>query len=445
MNAVTLSAPVQAVLDRLGDAGFEAYAVGGCVRDCLLGLPPHDGDVTTAATPEETMTVFEDTPVIPTGLPHGTVTVLMDGVPVEVTTFRTETTYSDHRHPDGVAFARSLDDDLARRDFTVNAMAYHPATGLVDRFGGQDDLARRVIRCVGDPDTRFAEDALRILRALRFASQLDFEIEPATADAARRMSGTLAHVSAERLYAEMTRLLVGPGAGRVLRQFPEVVFEVCPPLRDTFQFDQKNRHHVYDVYEHITRTVDAAPADPVLRWVMLLHDAGKPACFTVDEHGEGHFYGHPAVSARLADECLSRLKADRATRERVVTLVGLHDRQWALTLPSVKRLLSKLGEPTVRQLLEVQRADRAGCAPDSGDGEAHEAETRRLIQEILESEACFRLRDLAVGGDDLLALGIPAGPAVGQALQRLLECVIEGSCPNEKTALIKTARSWYQD
>ena len=445
MSGVGLAAPVRAVLARLADAGFEAYAVGGCVRDCLLGLTPHDWDVTTAATPEQMMAAFSGVPVIPTGLPHGTVTVLLDGTPIEVTTFRTEATYSDHRHPDEVAFSRCLEDDLSRRDFTVNAMAYHPARGLVDLFGGQDDLARRVIRCVGDPAARFSEDALRILRALRFASQLDFEIEPATAAAARDARGTLAHVSAERLYAEMPRLLIGPGAGRVLRQFPEIVFEVCPCLRDTFRFDQKNHHHVYDVYEHITYTVDAAPADPVLRWTMLLHDAGKPACFTLGDDGEGHFYGHPAVSARLADECLAALKADRATRGRVVELVGLHDRRWELTLPSVKRLLSKLGEPTVRQLLTVQRADRAGCAPvGRTESDAREAETLRLIEEILKSEACFQLRDLAINGDDWLAAGLPGGPAVGQGLQRLLDSVIDGTLENKKTALLSAARSWYE-
>ena len=444
MSGVTLSAPVAAVL-RLTDAGFEAYAVGGCVRDCLRNRVPHDWDVTTAATPEQTMAAFSDVSVIPTGLPHGTVTVLMDGTPIEVTTFRLDSAYSDHRHPDEVAFARSLEEDLARRDFTVNAMAYHPAKGLVDRFGGRQDLADRIIRCVGEPEKRFSEDALRILRALRFASQLDFEIEPGTAAAARDARHTLSLVSAERLYAEMTRLLVGPGAGRVLRQFPEIVFEVCPVLRDTFRFDQKNRHHVYDVYEHITHTVDAAPADPVLRWVMLLHDAGKPACFTVDEAGEGHFYGHAAVSARLADECLTSLKADRATRERVVELVGCHDRRWELTLPSVKRLLSKFGEPTVRQLLAVRRADRAGCAPGGREqAEAHEAETLRLMEEIIKSESCFQLRDLAFSGDDWLAAGLPAGPAVGQGLKRLLDAVIEGELPNEKTALLKAARSWYE-
>lgn len=445
MSRIALPASVETVLRRLTDAGFEAYAVGGCVRDCLLGIVPHDWDVTTAAAPEETKAVFADVPVIPTGEKHGTVTVLMEGEPIEVTVFRTEAAYSDHRHPDRVAFAHTPEEDLSRRDFTINAMAYHPSVGLIDRFGGQADLARRVIRCVGEPEKRFSEDALRILRALRFASQLDFEIEPKTAAAARRARAALAHVSAERLYAEMTRLLVGTGAGRVLRQFPEIVFEVCPQLRETYRFEQHSRYHVYDVYEHITRTVDAAPAEPVLRWVMLLHDAGKPACFSTDENGNGHFYGHPAVSAKLADECLTKLKADRAARERVVTLVGLHDRQWECTLPAVKRLLGKLGEPVLLQLLDVRRADRAGQHPDfRAENEAHDEQTRRLIQTIVESGACFQLRDLAVDGDDLLSLGIPAGPAVGQTLRRLLEAVTDGVCPNEKAALLSAARSWYE-
>ena len=444
MIGIELPSSVQAVLDRLESAGFEAYAVGGCVRDCLLGTAPHDWDVTTAATPEQTLAVFADTPVAKPGLAHGTVLVRMQHEPIEVTTFRLDAAYSDHRHPDEVTFSTKLEDDLSRRDFTVNAMAYHPARGLVDRFGGQEDLARRIIRCVGDPKVRFAEDALRILRALRFASQLDFEIEPATADAARDARKTLSHVSAERLYAEMTRLLIGPGAGRVLRQFPEIVFEVCPVLADSFRFDQHSRHHIYDVYEHIARTVDAAPADPVLRWAMLLHDAGKPACFTRDEHGEGHFYGHPAVSARLADETLQTLKADRATRERLVELVSLHDRQWACTLPSVKRLLAKLGEPVLRQLLAVQRADRAGCRPDGhAENEAHEAKTLHLLQTILDSDACFQLRDLAIDGNDWLAAGLPDGPAVGQGLQKLLDAVTDGTLPNEKAALLKAARAWY--
>ena len=430
------------ILHALNNRGHEAYVVGGCVRDSLLGRTPADWDVTTSALPEETEEIFASGgyTVVQTGLAHGTLTVVKDRCPVEITTYRIDGDYTDARHPDAVRFTRSLREDLSRRDFTINAMAYHPQAGLVDYFSGRADLEARRICCVGEPDKRFAEDALRILRALRFASVLDFSLEKMTGESLYRQAFLLRHIAAERIAVEMNKLLCGPAAFRVLMDYPEVFTVILPELSPMRHHPQYNAYHKYDIYEHTMRAVQAAPPLPVLRWVMLLHDSGKPSCFTRDEEGIGHFYGHPAVSAQITGEVLRRLRLDTETVERAVMLVTYHDVRLTAKEAEVKRWLRRLGEEAFFQLLEVQKADVRGQHPDLlyrlQDMEAI-AQTAR---EVLDSQACFSLKDLQVNGHDLIQIGIYPGKLLGDTLEALLEAVIDGRCPNHKEALLEMAK-----
>ena len=428
---------VDTALRRLNDAGYEACIVGGCVRDGLMGRTPGDYDVTTSALPEEVEAVFAGEKVIETGLQHGTVTVLLSGEPMEITTYRVDGDYSDARHPDSVSFTRSLPEDLARRDFTVNAMARTRDGALVDLFGGQADIDARIIRCVGDPDTRFSEDALRILRALRFAARLDFEIEPETAAALRRKKYLLRHVSAERVREELTKLLCGAAAHRVLTDYADVIGEALPEILPSVGFMQNHPCHIYTVYEHCLAALDHVPAEPVLRWTAFLHDLGKPLVYTTDPDGTHHYYGHATRSAELAAAALTRLKFDTASRERILQLISVHDRRIEPTVPAVKRALGKLTPEVFSQLIAIKRADNFAQAEHLRGRQAYYDELERIAAEILAEKACFSLRDLAVSGDDLMALGIPKGPAVGQALRTLLDAVIDGAVPNEKNALLE--------
>lgn len=429
---------VQAVLKTLEAAGHEAWCVGGCVRDALLGQSPGDWDVTTSALPEETLAAFGPR-ALPTGLKHGTVTVKTENGPVEVTTFRIDGAYRDHRRPESVAFTRSLDEDLARRDFTVNAMARNLRGELRDPFGGREGLRRKVLRCVGDPDRRFQEDALRILRGLRFAAALGLEIEPGTAAALRRNREGLADVAAERIQTEFFKLLPGKHAAEVLRGYPEVFGVFWPELLPMVGFDQRNRHHCYDVWEHTLHALAAVPEDLVLRCAMLLHDVGKPDSFTVDEAGVGHFYGHPAVSRELADRMLRRLKCGTEFRETVVRLVEWHDKDIPRTDKSIGRALRILGERDLRRLILVKRADNFGQAPAYWDRQKELDKAEEILNRLLAEDACFSLKQLAVNGRDLLALGL-SGPAVGAALEELLGKVMDGTLPNERETLLEYVR-----
>ena len=422
------------VLARLRQAGFQAVLVGGCVRDFLRGQEPHDYDAATSARPEEILAACAGLPCVPTGLRHGTVTVLSQGLPVEVTAFRREGTYSDGRHPDQVSFTTSLEEDLARRDFTINAMAWDEG-GLADRFGGRADLEAGLIRCVGESARRFQEDALRILRGLRLAAQLDFAIHPDTAAAIRGETPRLALVARERIGGEFLRLLCGPGAGRVLLEFPQTVCEIVPQLAPTVGFDQKNPHHAWDVYTHLVKTVEKVPPQPALRLAALLHDVGKPACFSLDEGGTGHFYGHAEESARLCQDSAWELRLDSATREQVVTLVQRHHLPLQPTPACVGRWLRRLGPERFFQLIALMQADGASCLPGQPARPELE-ETAALARTILDQAPCLTLKDLAVNGRDALAAGL-SGPAIGRALDRLLEQVAEGTLPNERDILFK--------
>ena len=433
-----IPAGAQKILQTLTGAGYEAYLVGGCVRDLLRGVEPHDWDICTSARPEETEGCFAGRRIIETGLKHGTVTVLEGGEPYEITTYRTEGPYSDSRRPDYVEFVSSLEADLARRDFTMNAIAMGLDGSLRDPFGGAADIQTGLIRCVGEPAHRFQEDGLRVMRALRFAAVLGYRIEERTAQAIHENRHMLEHVAAERINVEFCKLLVGANVGEILRQYPDVLCQFWPQLGPLVTLEQNNPWHCWGGWEHTIHAVEAAPADLILRLTMLLHDIGKPACKSTDENGINHFYGHPAVSAKLAGEMLQSLKFDNKTRKRAVTLVEHHDAQIPNRERSIRKWLGRLGPETFFQLLEVKQADGMGQAYELvKDRLAQLEEIKVKAEEIVAQGQCFSLKDLAVNGRDVIAAGISPGPEVGRALEKLLKQVLSGKIPNERDTLLQ--------
>ena len=440
---LTLPAHVSDLVSRLHSAGFSAYVVGDCVRDSLLGLEPHDWDICTSALPDQMQSVFSGLRTVETGLKHGTLTVIVEHVPYEVTTYRIDGDYTDHRHPDTVVFVDDLTKDLARRDFTVNAMAWSPDAGLADPFGGQQDLAAGLIRCVGEPEQRFEEDALRVLRALRFASVYGFAIEPATASALRAKAPDLKLVAGERIREELLKLLCGKAVGQILREYPEVLAEIIPEIRPMIGYDQRNHHHSYDLWEHTVRGVEGVPADPVLRLAMLLHDTGKPSVRTTDDKGEAHYKGHPKVSEEIARRTAESLRLDNAFRDRLCTLVLHHDTPLRTQDGKINtdrsfllRRLNRYGEENLRALFIIHCSDRTATGYSTPEREkARLAERMAALDALLAEQPCFTLKDLAVNGRDLMAAGLK-GKAVGEALQALLEAVLDGRVPNDKEALL---------
>ena len=430
--------PVREMLALLRESGHTPYLVGGCVRDLLRGAEPDDYDMTSDARPEEVMALF-GADAHPTGLMHGTVTLVRGGFAVEHTTERCDGAYRDSRHPESVRFTSSIEEDLARRDFTVNAIALSPEGTLVDPFGGQADLSAGVLRCVGDPARRFGEDALRILRLLRFASVLGFSVEENTARAARERRDGLRAIAHERVYAELNKLLCGEHAAAVLLEYPDILGVVLPEILPCVGFDQHNRHHCYDVWGHTAHAVAAAPPDPILRWAMLLHDLGKPQCFTLDEQGVGHFHGHHRPSAEMAESICRRLRFDKATAQRICLLVRYHDRPIPLTERAIRRAMNQLGVDGLRQLCAVKRADNLAQHPDYRGRQQEIDRGEAIMEELLAKDACFSLKQLAVNGQDMLALGLQ-GPAIGKMLQALLDAVIDGAVENERNALLSLAQ-----
>lgn len=431
---------VSCALQELNRAGFEAYLVGGGVRDELMGLPPKDYDITTSALPEQTKRVFDGFRLIDTGIKHGTVTVLIGGIPLEITTFRVDGKYSDFRHPDDVCFSPNLEDDLARRDFTVNALAYHPVQGLVDCFGGQKDLQSGLIRCVGSPAERFREDALRILRAIRFSSVLGFHIEAQTAAATHSQKDLLRYVSAERIYSEFSQLLCGKNVRAVLEEYIDVLGVFLPLALEMPGCPQNCRYHCYDVLSHTAHAVEAIQPDPVLRFAAFFHDIGKPACRSTDADGTDHFYGHAERSAEIAEASLKALRADAKTVHTVSMLVRYHDIPIEQTERSVKRALRKLTADGFRQILALKRADTAAHAPVCHGRLADIDALMPIAEEIIRKDNCFSLKQLAVNGSDLLSVGVPNGRQVGIILNYLLEAVLDDELPNDKAALLCRAR-----
>ncbi len=442
------------ILNRLEDAGYEAWCVGGCVRDTLLGHTPRDWDVTTSATPDEMRVVFGKR-AIPTGLKHGTMTIRSGATGgIEVTTYRVDGDYTDHRRPDSVTFTDSLRRDLQRRDFTVNAIAINQRGEIRDPYHGQDDLNAGILRCVEDPDRRFNEDALRILRGLRFAAVLSrpkenqaaFEIEPETAAAMRRNRDLLSEIAPERIWMEFSKLIRGEYAVPVLRAFPDVIAVFWPEISPMINFDQKNKHHCYDVWEHTLHAMEALDSfstpfqyDMALRLALFLHDIGKPATCTTAPDGQRHFYGHPAKSREIADIMLKRLRCPNLLRKQTLDLIEQHDRPIPLTEREIRRLLKKMEPENVKRLFDLKRADNLAQSPEYRERQAQLDQAVILLQQVLDKPACFSLKQLAVNGIDMQNLGL-RGPAIGAALRVLLERVIDGDLSNNHDELVNFAR-----
>ncbi len=425
---------LQSILRTLSDFGHKGWCVGGCVRDTLLGRMPGDWDVATSARPKEVLDIFAPR-AIPTGLQHGTVTVVTDQGRVEVTTLRRDGSYGDHRHPDQVSFTDSLEEDLSRRDFTVNAMAMGLDGVVIDPFGGETDLHRGVLRCVGEPVLRLQEDALRIMRALRFASVLSFAIDGETAAAVHREKESLRQIAVERIAVELGKLLCGESAAEVLLTYPDVLGVVLPEILPAVGFDQRNSHHCYDVWEHTVRAVSAAPRNLLLRYALLFHDLGKPETFSMDEQGVGHFYGHGKRSAEMAEAACRRLRLDNDSRETIVLLVRLHDAEILATEKSIRRMLRRIGEERLRLLLQMKRCDNLAQHPDYHGRQRTIDQLEVLLDMVLRQELCFSLKQLAVKGNDLTDMGL-SGPAVGRALNTLLDLVVEERLPNDRPTLL---------
>lgn len=448
LGALAKALPPEArtVIDVLEDGGFEAWCVGGFVRDALLGRSVHDVDVTTSAPWTDAQHLFESAGLRTheTGVAHGTLTVIAGGAALEVTTYRVDGPYADGRHPDAVSFVGSIEEDLARRDFTVNALAYHPARGLLDPYDGQADLAAGVLRTVGDPRKRFAEDALRILRGCRFASQLGFAWEEGAWAAAVSQKSLLSRVSSERIFHELDGLLRGEHVHDALLSNVDVLSFVLPELVAMRGFPQATPYHIYDVLEHTAWVVQRAPAEPLTRWAALCHDMGKPAAAFTGPDGVGHFYGHAAVSVELACGLLGRLKAPTALREGVLTLVRHHDDAVEPTPRSVKRMLARLdGDPALfRALGALKRADALAQAPRCAPRAKLADELVRILDEVLAAGEALAVRDLAVGGRDVLALGVQPGPVVGAALNAALDAVTDERVANEPEALRSFLAAW---
>ena len=428
---IRLPKQVQTVISRLNAAGHEAWLVGGSVRDAFMGKEPHDFDMATSALPDEVMRVFSGERVIETGLKHGTVTVLIGGMPLEITTFRAGGSGE---------YAKTLREDMLHRDLTMNAIAYHPEHGFEDPFGGCEDIRRGIIRCVENAEERILEDPLRIMRAARFSSVFGFAIEPETQSAMDKHRQRLLGVSAERLASELIKLLCGRDARRVLVEQIDAIGVFIPEILPMKGFDQRNPHHIYDVLEHTAAAVENVPSEPVLRLTMLLHDIGKPYTFTLAENGIGHFYGHAAVSTEKADAILSRLKLDNFTRERVVQLIRYHDHVIEPETRLVKRMLGRLTPEVFDQLILVKRADNMAQHPDYRSRQSDLDELARIKAEVLESQQCFSLKDLALNGRDLIALGAKPGPRLGEMLEKLLEAVINEEAENTREALSAYAK-----
>lgn len=449
------------ILQQLNKHGYEAYIVGGCVRDSLLGKQPNDWDITTSAKPKEVKAIFHRT--IDTGIQHGTVTVLVDreilddgsGSPAshtdyafEVTTYRVDGVYTDHRRPESVCFTASLEEDLKRRDFTINAMAYNPEQGVIDIFGGQEDLEKGIIRCVGEASERFDEDALRILRAVRFAAQLDFVIEDQTREAMRDQAKFLKDISAERICTELTKMIVSKHPERLEEAYELGLTNIFLPEFDRMmQTPQNNPYHLYDVGRHTLQVMRAVSATPVLRYAALLHDVGKPECKTTDETGVDHFYGHQELSAKMARTILRRLKLDNDTIDQVCRLVRNHDYGLSGDGPGMKsfrRFVAQLGAEHFADFLEIRKGDMAGQS-------AYHLEQRRQViahmeamyAEIIEHKQCLKLSELEISGKDLIAIGVKPGPDMGRILKALLDRVLEEPELNTREQLLAIVKESY--
>lgn len=459
-------------------AGFQLFLVGGCVRNIVAGKPVNDWDLCTNASPEQMIKLIDDLsavqdnieriyrPIyslygeefkkaelktIPTGIKHGTVTVVVDGTPFEITTYRCDGEYSDGRHPDSVSFTNNLIEDLKRRDFTMNAIAYNPSIGFVDPFNGVKDIRHRLVRCVGKPADRFQEDGLRILRAIRFAAQMDFELDSKTMFAIHDYKHLLREISAERIQSELCKILLSGRCGKdALAEFVDVIRIIIPEIEETVGFKQNNPWHSYDVWGHTLACMGAinsySTEDINTRLAILFHDIGKPFCYSEDDNGVGHFYGHAKVSAEITDQVLRRLRFSNEIVESVVELVKNHDMQFEPTIPAARRALNRLGEQQLFRLIQLRLFDIWGQRPGLSTERVEKVvKFRGCVESVLADQACFKIRDLAVNGNDLMEIGIPEGKDIGLILSHLLNVVIDGEVENNKDELIQMAKEFYFD
>ncbi len=435
------------IIDILSSRGFDAYYVGGCVRDVMMGRIPHDYDIATGAEPEICADIIRNAgfAVIETGLKHGTVTAVLNGRPYEITTFRADGAYTDHRRPSEVSYVKNIRDDLSRRDFTVNAMAADRNGNVTDHFGGVYDIKRRLIRCVGDPETRFKEDALRIMRAIRFAAVLDFTIEKETSDAIRSCKDLLKMISAERISQELTLLLTSGRPSAYIREYIDVFGVFMPEIMPSVGFRQNNPWHIYDVFEHTMAALDNTPPDITTRLAVLLHDIGKPYTYSEDESGTGHFKEHAAVGADMARKILSRLRFPSSVINDVFVLVKHHDDRTSPDSVSVKRLMRRLGPENAARIADVELADSIAHNPVMVEDRIKDIYViKDMIGRIERDNACIRISDLSVDGNDIISLGVPQGKRVGEILSTLLDAVIDERVPNDKEALTDLAKSILQ-
>ncbi len=423
---ITMPDNANRIIHTLQEAGYEAYIVGGCVRDAILGREPGDWDITTSAKPEEVKALFRRT--IDTGIEHGTVTVMLDKEGYEVTTYRVDGKYEDHRRPTSVTFTASLIEDMKRRDFTINAMAYNETEGVIDHFDGMKDLERKVIRCVGEPKERFDEDALRILRALRFSAQLDFTIEERTQEAIRNQAVFLKDISAERIHVELTKLLTSKHPERLRVAYELGVTKIVLPEFDAMmETEQNNKHHQYNVGEHTLHAVMEVQPTEVMRWAALLHDVAKPCTKTSDEAGD-HFYEHGIVGVRMAEDVLRRLKFDNATIEKVKRLVGWHDYGMGEkpSLRSFRKSLSKMGADLFEEYTDIKRADILAQSSYMREEKLATLEQlKQYYQTVMDEKQCLTIKDLELDGKALMDMGMKPGKEMGMMLHYLLDCVLQ--------------------
>lgn len=452
MNNIQIYIPdvVNDIIKKLNDANYEAYICGGAVRDSLMNKIPHDWDICTSALPEEIMEVFKGEEIIPTGLQHGTITLIIDKIPFEITTMRLDGEYSDSRHPDSVEFTTDIVKDLSRRDFTINAMAYHPEKGLIDPFNGRYHIAARTIMCVGQPKYRFEEDSLRILRAIRFALKMDFEINFCTEMEMFKQADSIEkYISRERIMSELNQIIIYPKFYKVFLKYKDIFSIIIPDLVKCIDFSQNNPYHSYNVYEHIAYSLSYAPNDLITKLALLFHDIGKPQCKHFDDFGVGHFHGHAKISAEIADNCLKELKYDNETRKKVVELVSYHDVTFVYTEKEikkcVKRWLNKIGEEQFRRLLDIRLADVLAQSPEYALNRINNIyKLLNALEEVLEEKDCFTLKDLEINGNDLISIGIKQGKEIGNILNTLLDKVINEELENKKEDLLQYVKENFK-
>lgn len=435
---------VKQIIQKLNSSGFEGYIVGGCVRDCIMNAEPHDWDICTSAKPDEIESCFAGYKTLDVGKKHGTIGVIINGNLYEITTYRVDGEYLDNRRPESVKYTSDIKNDLSRRDFTINAMAYNDENGLVDQFGGQRDIENKLIKCVGNPTERFNEDSLRILRGLRFASRFGFEIEAETSKSIHNRKELLNNVAYERIRVELMGIISGESAEKILNDYRDVIAVIIPEIVPCFDFEQKTPHHCLDVYRHISRSVGNIKDDPLLRLTMLLHDIGKPKACYYDPDGRAHFKGHPIISAEMAEIILKRLRFSNAVTDDCLKLIEYHDVRFKGNKKTVRRVAGKIGIENTKRLFKIQYADTMAQSEYRREEKLSDIKTAQAhLDEIIKDDECFSLNQLAINGNDLKALGFPNGKQIGYILDDLYEKVIGDELPNDKQKIIDYIKNHF--